>query len=290
MSFSSWEISIAAIIPAIILMIIVFVKDKIEKEPISLLIGLFFSGAVVYVPVYFIENYLLGLMDKLFAEQLIFTGDGMFVFTSKAAEYGYSALSSFICTAFIEILFKGLVLFLITRKSKNFNYLFDGVVYSVFVALGFSVVGSVNYALVNGWEMLFMHSVSSVPIHFLLGIVMGCIYTLWHTCYTADVYEQKLSEKGAIVVKKPIISSVWLVTSVIIPTIIYGTFVMFDKYIMTPTSLVFYIVLAVVYVSCFALINHLSDKDKENRNSAYIYLRKKYPELKIEQLNEIENK
>ena len=40
---------VLAVIPAVILMIYIYAKDKVEKEPIGMLVGLFFLGALVLV-------------------------------------------------------------------------------------------------------------------------------------------------------------------------------------------------------------------------------------------------
>ena len=51
--------SILGLIPALILCGYIYFKDRVEKEPISLLALLFIAGALSYIPAFFAENFII---------------------------------------------------------------------------------------------------------------------------------------------------------------------------------------------------------------------------------------
>lgn len=75
--------------------------------------------------------------------------------------------------AFTEELFKFLALYLLIWKSREFNDKFDGIVYAVFVSLGFAAVENVLYVLGNGYGTGIMRAVTAVPAHAIFGVTMG---------------------------------------------------------------------------------------------------------------------
>ncbi len=150
------DIFLLAEAPIFILCFYIFIRDKYEKEPKRLLITGLTLGCLFAIPILFSELFLLK-----------FTPQG------KILENIYK---SFFVASFTEEMYKFFVLFLLVWKNKNFNERFDGVVYSVFIALGFA--GVENYLFVtNNIENLYYTSVSrgiiSVPAHFFYAIFMG---------------------------------------------------------------------------------------------------------------------
>ncbi|MBQ1224165.1 MAG: PrsW family intramembrane metalloprotease, partial [Oscillospiraceae bacterium] len=126
----------AALLPALVLCIFVFIKDRVEKEPFSLLLLLFILGVISCFPAAEIEGVLFSALDGIFAP-FTYVKDGV-TYLSGISYYIYHALKYFIGVALVEEGVKFLALFLVTRNNKNFNCLFDGLIYSVFVSLGFA--------------------------------------------------------------------------------------------------------------------------------------------------------
>ena len=65
----------AALIPAVALCIYIFKKDRVEKEPIGLLLGLLFLGGLICFPAAEIEGVLFDIFDMIFSrvlEELLF--------------------------------------------------------------------------------------------------------------------------------------------------------------------------------------------------------------------------
>ena len=54
----------AALLPAIILMVYVYSQDKVEKEPLGLLVALFGYGAISCIPASILEQLFTGIIDN----------------------------------------------------------------------------------------------------------------------------------------------------------------------------------------------------------------------------------
>lgn len=137
----------AAVIPAVILLLQVYRADRLEKEPTGLLISLLVFGviatALAIVTETIGENILLSFFDE--------------------TDLGYLILSNFIVVALSEEGFKLLLLRWRTWRSPNFNCQFDGVVYAVFVSLGFALWENIGYVAMYGFGTALVRAVTAVP-------------------------------------------------------------------------------------------------------------------------------
>lgn len=146
----------AALLPPLILIWIVDRMDKLEREPRSLLWGLFLRGMLAMFPI---------LVLEVVADQFI----DFFSWRPLA----YLFLAYFVVPGFVEEGIKYRVLLRRTWRDPNFNYRFDGVVYAVFVSLGFAAVENVMYVLTSGFSTAIARAVFSIPGHAMFGVVMG---------------------------------------------------------------------------------------------------------------------
>lgn len=146
----------AALAPPVALLLIVYHMDRKEKEPVSLLVNLFLRGAAAMVPI---------LVLEVLADQ--------FVDFFSWNLYTYLFLAYFVIPGFIEEGIKYRVLIRRTWKEPNFDFRFDGIVYAVFVSLGFAAVENVMYVLTSGFETAVARAVFAIPGHMLFGVVMG---------------------------------------------------------------------------------------------------------------------
>lgn len=148
-----------AVIPSIILALRVLSYDRVEKEPIGLLIKLFCLGMLSCIPAAIIE----GVAD-VFVEPL------------APSALAYSALTYLVVVPVAEESVKSLML-RTTRKNPQFNYTFDGVVYGVMVALGFATLENLLYVFdYMTLEVAIMRGLLSVPLHCTCGVFMGYYY------------------------------------------------------------------------------------------------------------------
>lgn len=150
-----------ALIPVIGLLIFIYVKDKKEKEPIGLLIGLFFAGMATVIS---------GIILELIGELIL---EAIFPYNPVIK----ALLLAFIVVAPAEELGKFVVLRLITWKNKHFDYSYDAIVYAVFVSLGFACLENIGYVFQNGLATALMRMFTAVPGHACFAVIMGYFYS-----------------------------------------------------------------------------------------------------------------
>ena len=150
-----------AIIPSLIIAFAIYKTDKKEKEPIKELIKAFLLGIVAIIITLAISCF-IGLGEINLDTSSLF--DIMFY--------------SFIEIALVEELSKWVCGYLFLRKNPNYDYMFDGIVYSVFVALGFATVENILYTLSGGIITGLIRAVSTVPAHAFFGVSIGYCYSL----------------------------------------------------------------------------------------------------------------
>lgn len=145
---------IVALGPVFVILIYIYIRDKYEKEPWKLLVKTFVAGALITIPIIFVEE----ILSSFAVDQ-----EGLW----------NAAYTAFIVAGFTEELFKYLVVFLFILKNSNFNERFDGIVYAVFVSLGFAAVENILYVYNYGMNTGFLRAITAVPAHAIFGIVMG---------------------------------------------------------------------------------------------------------------------
>lgn len=150
---------IIACAPILIILIYIYIRDKYEKEPLILLLKSLGLGALIVLPIVFVESWLSGYMDNLGA--------------TTAAAY-----NAFVIAASTEEIFKFSALYLLIWKSREFDERFDGIVYAVFISLGFAAVENVMYVYNYGATTGLIRAITAVPAHALFGIVMGYYFAL----------------------------------------------------------------------------------------------------------------
>lgn len=150
----------AALLPAIILLRYVYKNDTVEKEPPGLLVSLLLMGCLSALCAGILE----GVADYFL--QLVVSPDSPI----------YVLLLAFLVVAVAE---EGMKLFFLKRRSWNhpaFNYRFDGVVYAVFVSLGFAALENVQYVVNYGLSVALPRALLAVPGHLSFSIFMGIHY------------------------------------------------------------------------------------------------------------------
>lgn len=150
---------IVSCVPGIVLLFLIYRMDRIEPEPLELLVKLFFGGALIATIVAsIIEVALDSVISAFFGWTPII----------------YCFLQAFIMAAATEELCKYAVLKTFTWKHPAFNYRFDGIVYSTTVALGFEIFENLIYLIDNTAGTAFTRA--AFPGHCIFGIYMGYYY------------------------------------------------------------------------------------------------------------------
>lgn len=142
-----------SISPGIFIMVTIYNLDEYDKEPLWLLALAFIFGAINL-------HLDIDILDFLFS---LITAENDFI------RIGEEALS----VGFTEELLKFLVVMLIIYPNKNFDEPFDGIVYSVFVGMGFATAENMTFVLQGGAGLAVMRMLSAIPAHFVFAVIMG---------------------------------------------------------------------------------------------------------------------
>ena len=151
-----------AVAPVLICLVYIYVRDKYEKEPWRLLATGVIIGAVLTFPIMQAEVFMMRFMP--------ITG-----------RLGEAAFISFAVAALVEEGFKFVVLYFLTWRNTNLNERMDGIVYAVFISMGFAGVENVLYVFspsLGGLDTALMRALVSVPSHGFFGVVMGYYFAL----------------------------------------------------------------------------------------------------------------
>ena len=170
---------IAAVVPAVVLLIQVYRADRLEREPFSMLLGLVICGIIATELASLTEQAGVWLLDRLLLSSdrsLSWTWAGSAEARFSGAADLYNILLFFVVVAMSEEGFKYLFLRLRTWRSPHFNCSFDGVVYAVFLSLGFALWENIQYVRLFGFATALARAVTAVPGHACFGVFMGTWY------------------------------------------------------------------------------------------------------------------
>ncbi len=191
---------VIALLPVFIIATYVNKKDK-NKEPAKLLAQLFILGIVSC----FLTVYVSELLGKFIPFVDIDVTKANFIEV---------LLHAFIGIALIEEGSKLFMVYNMAYKNKEFDELYDIIVYSVFVALGFAAFENVLYIFgVNdfayGAKVGVLRGLLAVPGHACDGLFMGYYLSL---AKIAELQNQKQLAKRN------------FIKSLLIPTVLHGTY------------------------------------------------------------------
>ena len=158
---------LAALLPALFLMRYIYRKDTIEKEPRGMLTGLVFLGVAAAVVAVIFETLGESVLTRFLAKD------------SQA----YTIVMAFLVVAVVEEGAKFLFLYWRTWRDPNFNYRFDGIVYAVFVSLGFAAFENISYVVGYGLTTAIARAVLAIPAHMGFAVFMGYFYARAKRCH-----------------------------------------------------------------------------------------------------------
>ena len=163
-----------SIAPGVFLLWFYTNKDKYEKEPLKLILKIFFLGAFMVIP--------SAIIEIMFSEKSLMENGliGIFIY-------------SFFCVAMVEEILKLLAVKSMAYGSNEFNEPMDGIVYGISAALGFATLENIFYVFNYGIGTGFIRAVLSVPLHTFCGGLLG--YYLGQARFNKDK-ERTLIIKG----------------------------------------------------------------------------------------------
>ena len=221
----------AAVIPAIVLLVKIYKADKLDKEPLGLLIALVFWGAVSTTLAVFTEEVGTGILDTLWPEDSLL----------------YRVLMYFVVVGLSEEGFKYLLLKRHTWRSADFNCQFDGVVYATAVSLGFALWENIGYVAMYGMGTALVRAVTAVPGHACFGVFMGAFYGMAkrYSNYGCEAQSKRCRH-----------------LAVLLPTVLHG----FYDFIATSESRfsewVFLLFVIVLFLITSRMVKNLSREDR----------------------------
>ena len=272
-------LTVAALLPAILLGIYIYKKDSAEKEPKPLLALLLFLGVMIVFPVSYLEEWVDLMIGNFFAGYAVVEEGELML--STGVYYLYVWVKYTIGVALIEEGFKWLAMWFATSKNKNFNSLFDGIVYAVFVSLGFAAFENVMYCLEYGWATAIARFVTSVPAHTFFAIIMGYYYSNWHMQEIARMKEYAYIASGTLDdYKEPFSGRKYLRRSIVMPVLVHGFYDFCCDIDEVWSLFAFVILMIVLYAYCFLRVRSMSMMDGLDGHITDAMLLEKYPELK----------
>jgi RsiW-degrading membrane proteinase PrsW (M82 family) len=212
---------VIALGPVFIIAAYIYFRDKYEKEPVYLLLLSLLAGALITVPIAIVESLLSGLSVNF---------EGLL----KPAWHAFAV------AGFTEEFFKYLAMYILIWRSREFNEKFDGIVYAVFISLGFAGVENVMYVVESGETTGLIRAFTAVPAHTIFGITMGFYFGY-----------AKFSLKN---------QTAWKIKALIYPVFLHGVY---DFILMSGINwlVIFFIVFIIyLYIKGLKKIKSLSDE------------------------------
>lgn len=219
-----------AVLPIIVILIYVNSRDK-NKEPLALLIRLFIGGILSCGMVLMISGLISSINPALSPTNNNKTLIEMIIY-------------AFVSVALVEELCKWIIVYLFGYNNREFDEMYDGLVYAVFVSLGFAFIENILYVLVsNSINTAIIRALCAIPSHACDAIFMG-----YHMSIARE-YKLKKNKKQE---RKQ------LLLSIIMPTILHG---IYDFCLMAGYNylvLVFIVFMIFMYFTSIRKINEVS--------------------------------
>ncbi|NTW70797.1 MAG: PrsW family intramembrane metalloprotease [Eubacteriaceae bacterium] len=225
----STRILIGALAPVIALILLFYFIDRRDKEPAANLAIAFFSGVAIVLPVLIVETILT-------------------YFAGGRSTLAGAAFSAFIIAGLTEEYFKRMVLVKRFYHSPYFDEKLDGIIYAVFIALGFAAVENIMY-LYNFSHIQnigIYRGLLSVPAHMMFGVTMG--YYISMSKYCSD----------------PVKCKGYFRKSLYIPVILHGTFNFLIMSGRTELMVLFFPFVFYLWLRSFRLLSIYYNDSKRN--------------------------
>lgn len=220
----------AAVVPAVILLVKVNKADRLEKESPSLLLSLVLFGVLSTALAALGERIGISVLSRFLPENSLI----------------YNILLYFIVVGGSEEGSKYLLLKKKTWNHPEFNCQFDGVVYGVFVSLGFALWENIGYTAMYGLSTALVRAVTAIPGHACFGVFMGTWYGI------AKKYDAAGNTAAAEQCRK---------RAVFIPLILHGIYDFTATYQNMLMSLVFTAFIVWMYSYAIRVVKRISADD-----------------------------
>ena len=222
---------LSAVLPAVFMMARVYRLDRLEKESGRFLWNLVKAG-------------ILSSLIAMVSEKIFFSVLGTFFSPSSTA---YKIILYFVIVGISE---EGAKYYMLKKNSwfsPEFDCFYDGVLYGVFVALGFALWENISYVRNFGFATAVVRALTAIPGHASFGVFMGVFYAaakLYH------IYGDEMSSQR------------FRILSVLIPVLLHGAY----DYIATMETVtenpLFIIFIAILFISANIVVSRVSRNDR----------------------------
>lgn len=171
-------------------------KKDFDKEPTEILVKLFFSGIGSTVVTLVISGILMMFIPFM---------------AKEATELNVFELIpyAFLCVALVEEFSKWIFVYKLEYNDREFNHLYDGIVYAAFVSLGFACLENILYVFEGGVQTAIVRAFLAIPGHLCDGIMMGYYLSMAKLALCNN--NKSLSKKN-------------LILSLVVPTLAHGIY------------------------------------------------------------------
>ena len=141
-----------AIAPALAIILFILYRDKLNREPPSVLFISFLLGVLCTIPAFALE-----LLAKSF----------------KTDGINQTIIFAFLGVAFVEELVKFIPLRLYAFTQKSFDEPLDGIVHGIMIGMGFASLENILYVYDHGMNTGLLRMFTAIPGHAAFGVLMG---------------------------------------------------------------------------------------------------------------------
>jgi len=201
---------LAAIAPVLFLLSYIYMKDKKAPEPTEQLFKAFRYGVLSAICVMVVMSP--------------FGPSGQPVGILQCMKV------SFFEAGIPEEFFKWLFLYILIWRSPQFDEYIDGIVYAVFISMGFACLENVMYVLPNSMGTAVSRALLSVPAHFLFAVIMGYFFSM------GKFHPENRTR--------------YMVLSLVLPVVAHGLFDTFAFWMETLGESRLYTVVFVIFIAC----------------------------------------
>lgn len=225
-------------LPVLLLALFIYKKDK-DREPMGLLVRLFFSGiGSTFITI------IISIVIELFFPVF---------FDESNLSFSELIIHVFLCVALVEEFSKWFMLYRKSYLHREYDQVFDMIVYASFVSLGFAFFENVLYIVENGVVTAIARALTAIPGHFCFGIFMGYYLSM-----------AKLADVGGDVSTK----KKFMFLSLFIPTMLHG---IYDYCLMSGIDILFLVFFVFVIILYIVTLRRIKKMSKINRKLKYDY-------------------
>lgn len=220
-----------AVIPGLVIIVYIYGKDKVEKEPLNLILRLIIFGTL--------SGVVAGTLEQV---------EMAFLPSFQQGSLAYALTMAFGVAGLCEELVKFLALKIGSWNHPSFNYRFDGIVYGVSVAVGFAVLENLNYVFTYGFQTAIVRAFTAVPLHAFCGAMMGILYS----------YAKKASIDG-----HSLTSTWYQIAAYTIPLLIHGIYDTLAMLRSQAASMMLMAFVIYMFLKVTRMVNKMSAQDNQ---------------------------